>query len=1022
MKNQSADYRRKQGWLKRNVLLVALLWTGVIAGLLAWNLREQRDHLLESVTGYARYTYNKDVVYRRWVASHGGVYVPATAATPPNPYLARIPHRDVVTAEGMKLTLINPAYMTRQVYALGREQYGFRGHITSLKPLRSENYPDPWEKKALLSFENGVQEVVEVSRLNGDRYLRLMRPLMAEKGCLKCHVDQGYKLGDIRGGVSVSINLEPILAVAVGHWWDVAYAYGAIWLLGLVGIYFSFLRFNRHFSQLEKQKNLLQQTRDHFKNFYQLAPVPFQSLYEDGMILEVNNRWLDILGYQVDEVIGKPFVDFLASESVDEFLRQYARLKKDVGHLDGVILDIKHRDGRIIKGRYYGQAELDDQGGFRRSLCVFYDVTERVKQRETIAKLQQRNEAILMAAGEGIIGLDKERKPMFVNLAAAEMFGCSPEELLGRDSHETWHQHGQEADSHGPNSCQICMAMEMTKGKSRIIDTLCRRDGSSFPAELTISPITWEGENMGAVVVFTDISERLENQKQLTVLAALVEQSFSSVVLTDLDFRLSYVNPACEQSTGYQAAEVIGRKITDCFSPAEVKDDVREEMMDNLLRGEIWRGRLKTRTKNGTILEEEGVAFPIRNKQGKVIAYAGIRHDISAQRQLELQLNQVRKMESIGQLAGGVAHDFNNILTVINGYAQILLMKLDKDSQLWHDAREIEKAGERAAALTRQLLAFSRKQVIMPKAIRVNDELAEMEKMLRRLIGEDIDMDIIQTEGLPLIYADPGQLQQILLNLVVNARDALCEKVGGEKKITISTAQKYLDDAYVALHTGSRPGWHVQIVVEDTGTGMSKEVMGHIFEPFYTTKAVGQGTGMGLATVYGIVKQNNADIFVYSEPGQGTAFKIYWPVMVENSMVEKRVEDSLPAGGNEVVLLVEDDEALRKITGRQLRQVGYLVIEAANGKEALEKAADRQPGTIDLLFTDVVMPVMGGRELFASIQDIHPGIIALYASGYPDEHIRRDIIKLGEDRFIHKPYDIKNLLRRIRSLLDARQV
>ena len=1009
-------------WLKRNAFLVGLFWTFIIAGLLGWNLRGHKKHLLESVTKYARSAYNKDVAYRRWVAFHGGVYVPSTVRTPPNPYLANIPHRDVATTDGMKLTLVNPAYMTRQVFALGRKQYGFRGHITSLKPLRPENRPDPWEKKALTAFEAGTGEVVEVSKLNGDRYLRLMRPLMVEKGCLKCHGEQGYKLGDIRGGVSVSINLEPILAAAHSHWWQISSIYGVIWLLGLLGIGFTFSRFGRHFKQLEVQKILLRQTRDHFKNFYQQAPVAFQSLGEDGTVLEVNDRWLDTLGYQIDEVTGKNFTVFLSQSSVKIFRQRFVQFKI-VDHIEDVVLDLKHRDGRVVKGRYYGRVERDDQGNFRRTLCVFHDVTENIEKQETIIRLQRQNEIILMAAGEGIIGLDRERKPLFVNPAAAEILGYSPDELMGRDSHQTWCRSAEDGDLDGCNVCQICLAMGAKKEKVQIVDTLYRRDGSSFPAALTITPITGKGENIGGVVMFSDISERLKEQQQLTLLAALVEQTNSSIVIADRDLKITYVNPACERITGYDMVEMLGQKAPEYFSPDLENDEQRLKMMACIERGERWHGPLKTRIKNGTILEEDGVIFPIKDKMGKVLAYAGIRHDVSERRKLERQLAQARKMESIGQLAGGVAHDFNNILTVINGYAQILLMKLEKNSKLWRDAWEIEKAGERAAGLTRQLLAFSRKQVIMPTAIRLNDEISEMEKMLRRLIGEDIEMKMVLAEDLPLIYVDPSQLQQVMLNLVVNARDALNDKVlESEKRITISTSRKLLDEGYVALHPGSCQGWHVQIQVEDNGIGMSTEVTNQIFEPFFTTKGVGQGTGMGLATVYGIVKQNRASIYVYSEPGQGTVFKIYWPVMDDNLVLHKQEKDDLSTGGNEVILLAEDDKALREITSRQLRQVGYTIIGAANGKEALEKAASQEPGTIDLLFTDVVMPVMGGRKLAASIRDFHPGITILFASGYPDDRIRQDIVELGRDQFIDKPYAIKHLLRRIRSLLDNRQV
>ncbi|MCK4378495.1 MAG: PAS domain S-box protein, partial [Deltaproteobacteria bacterium] len=659
--------------------------------------------------------------------------------------------------------------------------------------------------------------------------------------------------------------LEPIVAVAGGHWWTVSATYGVIWFLGLLGIGFTFIGFAKHLRQLEVQKRLLWQSRDHFKTFYQLVPVALHSLAEDGTVLEINESWIDILGYQADEVIGKSFADFLASAEVDDFWQGFARFKA-AGRVEKGLRDFKHRDGRIIKGSFHSRVERDEQGNFQRTLCASYDVTERVEQQEAITRLQHRNEAILSAAGEGIIGVDVERKPVFVNPAAAEMLGYTPEEFLGRDIHETWHRLEVDVASSDQKSCQICLALEARSGRRQLTETLRCRDGTTFPAELIISPMLEGGECTGTVVVFTDISERLEKEKQLSLLAAVVEQTDSIVVIFDHQGTIFYLNPVFERITGYLVAEARGRNVYEVFSPDPEHDSSRQELKSSLSRGETWHGTLQSKKKDGTTFLDETVSFHIRDEHDRIIAYASIKHDISAQRKLEQQLAQASKMESIGQLAGGVAHDFNNILTVINGYAQLVQLKLEEGSRLWHDVREIEKAGERAANLTRQLLGFSREQVIMPQAIRVNDEIVEMEKMLRRLIGEDIEMDIVPVEDLPLIYADPGQLQQILLNLVVNARDALGKKMsGGEKRITISTSRTYLDDAYVARHAGSRQGWHVQIQVKDTGVGMFKEVSDHIFEPFFTTKGVGQGTGMGLATVYGIVKQNQASIYIYSE-------------------------------------------------------------------------------------------------------------------------------------------------------------
>ena len=400
---------------------------------------------------------------------------------------------------------------------------------------------------------------------------------------------------------------------------------------------------------------------------------------------------------------------------------------------------------------------------------------------------------------------------------------------------------------------------------------------------------------------------------------------------------------------------------------------------------------------------------------------AELRAEIVEREQVEAQLLQSQKMESIGTLAGGVAHDFNNILTAIYGYSEMAMDSLEEGSPVWQDVYEIHKAGERAANLTRQLLAFSRKEVITPKTIKINSLINDMQKMLSRLISEDIRLDSELDESVGAIYADPGQIEQVILNLVVNARDAVKNLSESAKKIIqISTAKVFLDDDYVTSHLGSSSGWHLQLQVDDNGCGMTKEVMNHIFEPFYTTKGEGEGTGMGLATVYGIVKQNQGSVNVYSEPGQGTTFKIYWPIMAGEA-AETEVHKLEPAsGGAEVILLAEDSQPIREIVSRLLRKVGYTVIAAADGREALEKAAEYK-GNIDLLFTDVVMPIMGGKGLNEKIKAIYPDIITLYASGYMDKGIHQEILTLGKDCFINKPYNNQDVKLRIRRLLDEKE-
>jgi len=477
---------------------------------------------------------------------------------------------------------------------------------------------------------------------------------------------------------------------------------------------------------------------------------------------------------------------------------------------------------------------------------------------------------------------------------------------------------------------------------------------------------------------------------------------------------VEYMNPALIKRTGRDAT---GEK---CF---KVLHDFNEPcpwcVERNNLKGTISSGEITSPKDNRSYYAS---ISPIVREDGCISNLIRL-HDTTERKKLKAQLFQAQKMESIGTLAGGIAHDFNNILTVINGYAQIIQESLEKDSKLKKDVEQILKAGERAANLTRQLLGFSRKQMMRPKPLEINKLVTDMEKMLRRLITEDITLETALDKSVDIIYADPGQLEQILLNLVVNARDAIRENSDETRKvIRVSTSQVFLDEEYAHNHEEVTPGEYMQLQVEDSGCGMSAEVRKHIFEPFFTTKGVGKGTGMGLATVYGIVKQNQSSIYVYSEPGQGTTFKVYWPIMTEEiTKAAKGETDELPVGGSETILLAEDDAQIREITSHKLRKAGYTVIAAENGLKALEIAITNQ-GKIDLLFTDVVMPLMDGKKLSEKIKHIYPDIPVLFGSGYTDDNLPQDFDSLSAGHFINKPYKFTDLLAMIRQLLDQGEV
>jgi len=406
---------------------------------------------------------------------------------------------------------------------------------------------------------------------------------------------------------------------------------------------------------------------------------------------------------------------------------------------------------------------------------------------------------------------------------------------------------------------------------------------------------------------------------------------------------------------------------------------------------------------------------------GYLIWVWGIQIEITEQKRLEAQLVQAQKMEAVGTLAGGISHDFNNFLTVINGYAQISLKQIEEDNPLYRYINTILKAGKKAEDLTRQLLAFSRKQIYQAKIVDLNSLITSFEQMLRRFISEDISMDMILSPKNPAIKADPGQIEQIFMNLIVNSRDAInMEKEHlKEKKITIETAITNLDENYIKDHPGSKAGKFAYISVSDTGMGIDKEIKEKIFEPFFTTKDKSRGTGLGLATVYGIVKQNNGSIYVYSEQGYGTTFKIYWPIADETQIFEdhEKYSESVMKG-SETLLLVEDDEEVRGFASTALQNLGYTVYEAENGKRALEFINANSKLSLDLMVTDMVMPEMNGKELANELKRINPKTKIIFTSGYTDNHIVQSGNLEKNVNFIQKPFSEQTLARKVRTVLD----
>ncbi|HMK76528.1 MAG TPA: PAS domain S-box protein, partial [Thermodesulfobacteriota bacterium] len=530
-----------------------------------------------------------------------------------------------------------------------------------------------------------------------------------------------------------------------------------------------------------------------------------------------------------------------------------------------------------------------------------------------------------------------------------------------------------------------------------------------------------------ALGTMLDVTERKQAEEALrrseeryrSILESIQDGYFEN----DLAGNYTFVNDVTCNSLGYIKEELIGMNYRQCTD--EENGRKLYEYYNGLYRAgqPVNPFEAEYIRKDGDKLIAEISVSLIRDPGGKPIGFRGTSRDVTERRRVEEerlslqeQLRQSQKMEAIGQLAGGVAHDFNNLLTVIKGYSQLSLLDVKEDNPLWGNIQEIDKATQRATDLTRQLLAFSRRQILNPKVLDLNALLKDLEKMLRRLIGEDIELVTLLAGDLGKVKVDPSQIEQVIFNLAVNARDAMPS--GG--KLAIATANVELDEEYARAHVSVTPGRYVNLSVSDTGIGMTQEVKEKVFDPFFTTKEKGKGTGLGLSMVYGIVKQSGGNILVYSEPGRGTTFKIYLPRTEEEAdTLQEREETDFYPRGSETVLLVEDDVLVRDLANRLLEQQGYRVLKAADGQEALRVAKEHVGETIHLLLADIVMPQMGGKELADWLKISRPNVKVLYTSGYADNAIVHHGVLDPGTHFLQKPFSLKTLSHKVREILDG---
>jgi PAS domain S-box-containing protein len=616
---------------------------------------------------------------------------------------------------------------------------------------------------------------------------------------------------------------------------------------------------------------------------------------------------------------------------------------------------------------------------------------------------------------------DKEGRITKVNRTDLEMLGYTSEELIGQP---IWKLNVGEEIVREQVLAKLAGALPPGQNLERIYK---KKDGTIFPVliqdRLTLDE---KGQISGIRCTIQDITEHKQSEEALRQseerYRTILENIEDGYYEVDLPGNFTFFNDSLCRMLGYSRDELIGMG-NDRYTDQENRKKLFQAFNRVYRTGEPVKGfDWEVIRKDGRKLYGEVSVSLIRSSTGEPVGFRGIARDITERKRaekemaaLQEQLTQSQKMEAVGRLAGGIAHDFNNLLTVIKGYTQLSLLDLKENNPLWENIQEIQKATERAANLTRQLLAFSRRQILDPKVLDLNSLLRDTEKMLRRMIGEDIELVTRLSEGLGKVKIDPGQIEQVVLNLAVNARDAMPS--GG--KLTIETANAQSDEGYALTHLGLTPGHYVRLSVSDTGVGMSREVQEKAFDPFFTTKEKGKGTGLGLSTVHGIVTQSGGKIWVYSDPGHGTTFKIYFPTIEgELDTLDGRNEPDSSPRGSETVLLVEDESSVRDLANRLLKQQGYRVLEAANGEEALRLAQETAGERIHLLLTDVVLPQMSGKELADQLKTFRPDLKVLYTSGYTDFAVVHHGVLNSGTHFLQKPFSLKTLSQKVREALD----
>jgi len=732
----------------------------------------------------------------------------------------------------------------------------------------------------------------------------------------------------------------------------------------------------------------------------------------DGRFLYVSPSCERMTGYTAKEFLDDPeLLDRIIhpDDRADYAVHMCTARESDYDRAHKVDFRIVHRDGETVWIGHACQPVYGHEGQPLGRRASNRDITDRKNWERALQESERRYKAVFNIASVGIDLVDRQGKFLEVNGALALILGYAPQELQRLTILDVTYPEDVDR-SRELHEAMLRGEIDDYRFEKRYV----RKDGATIWSDTAVSAIRdADGQHRATVGVIRDITSQKKSEEARIRLATAVEQAVDGIVITDIEGTIQYVNPAYETITGYSRDEAIGLKPT-LLRGEDEELATQQGIIETLSHRERWSGHLVKKRKDGETYEEDVTVAPVLDPQGKTVNFVIIKRDVTKEASLQKQLLQAQKMEAIGTLAGGVAHDFNNILQVALGYSELLLSDEQLSTRSRSDLQKVYDSAKRGADLVQRLLTFSRKAEIKPQPLNLNRRITDLRKMLERTIPKMVQIELVLDKGIFNINADPTQLDQVLMNLAVNARDAMPD--GG--RLIIKTTNIVLDEEYARTHLEASPGQYVLLTVSDNGSGMDKETLEHVFEPFYTTKGQGEGTGLGLATVHGIMKQHGGHIRCYSELGHGTVFRIYFPALMSDEELEQVTVGEMPPGGSETILLVEDEELIRGLGSRILTKAGYNVITASNGKEALE-VYQMKSEQIDLVVLDLIMPEMGGKKCLEALSKFDSSVMVVIASGYSANAMSKESLVSAAKGFVDKPYNIRQMLAVVRDVLDA---